>query len=242
MAPYQCMDMYDNDEVYDENEGKLTVGKVIKKCFKWIAILLIVLVYAVIFIRLYFRGVPGDFKGFTWTDSAVSAFTSDPENFEIIELGLTDAIDSDGFYEISNAYICPTANEVQLTVQYNSRSTINTLMQLYSLSERPGGEVFVYLLRGDDGSVYTEYQFSAKSRPMNEFRRVIFTGVEFDPDVQYDVEVYYGGDVSDESLISKYFTIYSPDNENLITNPTKSGKTKLTFSARPAYVNKLVED
>ena len=241
-ALYKCMDMYDDDEVYEEDEGKLSVGKIIKKCFKWIAILIIVLVYAVIFVRLYFRGVPGDFKGFTWTDGAVAAFASDPENFEIIDIGLTEAIDDDGLYEISNAYICPSAGEVQLTVQYNSRSTINTLMQLYSLTERPTGEVFVYILRGDDGSVYTDYQFSAKSRPMNEFRRIIFTGVEFDPEVQYDVEVYYGGDVSEESLISRFFTLYDNEKDNLITKPDKAGSTKLSFSSQPAYINKLNEE
>ena len=236
------MDMYENDEVYEEYKNNPTAGKMIKKFFKWIAILIIVLVYAVIFVRLYFRGVPSEFKGFTWTDEAVAAFTADPENFKITQLNLSNAMDSDGLYEISNAFICPSTKEVQVTVQYNSRSTINTLMQLYSLSERPTGEVFVYLLRDSDGNVYTEYKFTAKSRPMNEFRRIVFTGVEFDPELQYDLEVYYGGDVSGESLIAKYFTLYDKERENLTETPEKAGKTELVFSDRPAYVNKLSEE
>ena len=223
-----------------KDSGKIRIGKIIGRVFKWLAILIIVGVYAILFFRMYFFKVPSKFTEFVWTDEALAAYRSD-ESFELVTQEPYESIDDDGYYQISDVWLCRAAGELQLTVRYNSRSTINTLMDKYMLAERPTGETFVYMLRDQNGKTYTDYRFASETRPMNEFRRLIFDGVDFTGVTTLYLDVYYGNDVSDLAPMNVTFIVYENDRTEFVEKFKEPSPTKLKLSDSPAYINNLSE-
>jgi hypothetical protein len=81
-------------------------------------------------------------------------------------------------------------------------------MEEYALTERPSGETFVFILSDDAGNVYTKYRFDAKSRPLYEFRRLVFEGVKLDAASVLYLDVFYGEDVSESSKMRETFSVF----------------------------------
>lgn len=141
-----------------------------------------------------------------------------------------------------------SSGEVQFTVRYNNRSTINRLMRLQSLAERPEGEVFVYILSDTNGKVYTEYTVAKGNKPMYDFRRVVFPDVDFTGVKAFYLEVFYIGDVRrpiiyengkrEENMYAS-FVIYDKSYPKSKIKAAKVGKTDLIFNERPEYVSKF---
>ncbi|MCI8388294.1 MAG: hypothetical protein HFE63_07525 [Clostridiales bacterium] len=240
------MDFYDDDVVVEEKDtykdsGKIRIGKYIKLLFKIVGILIIVAVYAIIFLRLNLKSVPKSFREFVWTDEAMAAYQNDPD-FEIITQEPADKYDANGYYEISDIMLCSAANEVQLTLRYNSRSTINTLMDKYGLTERPVGEVFVYQLRDQDGNIYSSYRFAATSKPMSEFRRLVFDGIDFDGLTTLYIDIYYGNDVSSKAPLNATIIAYDSEMYSPKYKFTTPKVGNLSLTQNPQYINKLNEE
>lgn len=255
------MDYYE----YEESLKRFTPKKIIGFIFKLIAGIIIVGTFVLIFARSAFMKVPKAYTGFTFTDAGVSAHEAGA--LDVLLHTPYESYDDDGTFHVSDVAISRATGEVQLTVRYNSRSTINELMSRYALTERPGGEVFVYILSDDEGNTYTDYVFAAASRPLYEFRRVIFTGVDLDgiylteeqeayaatltaddADLMPEpatttlyLDIYYGEDVSDDPLMSSSFVIYDYDYGSEVPEYKKADKTELVFTKAPYYVSKLGE-
>ena len=236
------MDYYE----YEENKKRFTPKKIILFIFRLIAFIIIAGTFVLIIGRIQLMKVPGSMKGLTWTDSIVEAF----DNGELsVELHTpAESYDNGvkingkyikGRYNISEVALSRSTDEVQFTFRYNSRSTINTLMELYGLTERPSGEVFVFKLRDNNGNAYSDYSFAAASRPLYEFRRVIFGGVDLANVEKLYLDVYYGEDVASDGLMNHTFTLYDSEKENLIPEYKKADKTKLSFMEAPAYMNEI---
>ena len=188
------MDMYTEPYDSDTPKERSLPAKIIIGTLKAIGILIIVSVFATIFIRLQLWKTPKEFRDFAWTDEALAKYSENGG----LTVGLQEPyteFDENGYYHISDVSFAPDAGEIQLTVRYNSRSTINKLMEVYGLTERPTGEVFVYILQDDDGNQYTSYRFAARSKPLSDFRRIIFDGVDFEGVENLYLYVYYGEDV-----------------------------------------------
>ncbi len=236
------MDYYE----YEESKKRFTPKKIVTFIFKLIAFIIIAGTFALILGRIQLMKLPKSMKGLTWTDSIVEAF----ENGELDVILHTprESYDSGvkingkyvkGRYNISEVALSHSTNEVQFTFRYNSRSTINTLMELYGLTERPDGEVFVYRLRDGAGNTYSDYTFASASRPLYEFRRVIFGGVDLaDVDILY-LDVYYGEDVSTDGLMNYTLTLYNKEDGSIFPEYEKAESSKLTFTDAPAYISKL---
>lgn len=235
------MDYYE----WEESKKRFTPAKIIKFIFKLIATLIIVATFALLIGRMVLMKIPRAFTGVSATEGIVATIeggTFDAVMQEPLEPFNDDGNDERGWYHLSNIALSDSAGEVQMTVRYNSRSTINTLMEKYALSERPRGEVFVYILSDDRGNVYTDYVFSAKSRPLYEFRRVIFTGVDLTDVEALYLDVYYGEDVSEDGLMNASFVIYDSTYDVETPEADKLNGKNLTFQKVPSYVSGLEQD
>ena len=232
------MDYYE----WEESKKRFTLAKIIKFIFKTIATLIIVGTFAMLIGRMVLMRIPGDFTGVTATQGILETIEKhrfDAVMQEPLEPFNDNGNDGKGWYHLSNIAVSKFAGEVQMTVRYNSRSTINTLMEKYALTERPEGEVFVYILSDDKGNVYTDYVFSAKSRPLYEFRRVVFTDLNlWGVDVLY-LDVYFGEDVSEDGLMSASFVIYEADRGAASLDEDEIKGDSLIFRDAPAYISKL---
>ena len=235
------MDYYE----WEESKKRFTPSKIIRFIFKLIAMLIIVSTFVLLLGRMTLMRIPKAFTGVTATEGILATVedgTFDAVLQEPLEPFNDDGNDDRGWYHISNVALSKSAHEVQLTVRYNSRSTINTLMEKYALSEHPLGEVFVYILSDDKGNVYTDYLFSAKSRPLYEFRRVVFTGVDLTDVETLYLDVYFGEDVSGDGLMNASFVVYDSAYESEITEADALKGRNVTFSKSPSYISQLEQD
>ena len=229
----QDMDYYE----YEESQKRFTPAKVIGFIFKVLAYAIIIAVFAVIFIRIQGMKIPKKFSEYTWTPAAVAAAADGELSVDFQEP--YESYDDNGYYHISNVALTKETGEVQFTVRYNSRSTINKLMQTYGLTERPVGETFVYILADQDGKTYTHYTFAAGQKPMYELRRVIFDGVDLSAVETLYLDVYYGDDVSKDGRMNASFVIYDKSLGVLSGEDMKIADFQLEFREAPAYVNRL---
>lgn len=229
------MDYYE----YEESK-KITPFKVLKTVFKWSCYLVIVATFVMLIGRIQMAKIPKKFKEFTWTEAAKEA-AKDGE-IELILQEPYSSFDDNGYYHLSATALSPESGEVQCTVRYNSRSTINALMQWYGLTDRPQGETFVYILSDQDGNTYTDYQFAAASRPLYEFRRLVFDGVKLENVTTLYLDVYYGDDVSNDGRMNASFVIYDSEMNAMKPESPEIKDSSLTFRDAPAYINRLTED
>ncbi len=233
------MDYYE----YEESKKTFTAAKIIKFIFKLIAAVIIIGTFALLFGRMYFMKIPKAFTGLTWTPNVVEAFEAGKLEVELQEV--YEPYADKGLYHISNTAVVYSENEVQFTVRYNDRSTINKLMRIYSLDERPEGEVFVYILSDNNGNTYTEYTYAETERMIHQFRRVIFSNVDLTNVETLYLDVYYGEDVrkpiGKEQTMHASFVIYDKEYSVGKTEFKKAGKTSLVFTERPVYLPMLDE-
>lgn len=228
--------MYTDTFESDTPKQRSKPVKIILGTLKFCWILFIVGIFALIFLRLNLLKTPKKFQDFAWTDEAVAEYQTSGKLTVGFQEPYTE-YDEDGYYHISDVSFATSIGEIQLTVRYNSRSTINTLMNKYGLTERPTGETFVYILTDDDGNEYTSYRFSAAEKPLSEFRRIIFDGVDFSTTDNLYLHVYYGNDVRDTSSMYAVFTVYESDRWIEEKDLTPSDLTYKLYD-NPAYINK----
>ena len=206
------MDYYE----WEEAQKRFTPTKIIKFIFKTLSTLIIVATFVLLLGRMTLMKIPKAFTLVTLTDgisATIENGTFDAVMQEPVEPYNDNGKDENGklqrgWYHISNVAISESASEVQLTFRYNSRSTVSTLMEKYALTERPSGELFILILSDNNGNVYTDYTFSAKSRPLYEFRRVIFTDIDLSEIEALYLDVYWVGDISENGRMNASFTVY----------------------------------
>ena len=230
------MDMYTDTFESDTPKKRSLPAKIILGTLKALWILFIISIFVLIFIRLNLLKTPKNFQSFAWTDEAVAEYNENGSLTVGFQEPYTE-YDDEGYYHISDVSFAESLGEIQLTVRYNNRSTINTLMSKYHLTDRPNGETFVYILTDDNGNEYTSYRFSADSKPLSEFRRIVFDGVDFSSTENLYLHVYYGEDVNDDSDMYAVFTVYETDRwieEKQLTPEDMTFK----LNNNPAYINK----
>ena len=89
--------------------------------------------------RIYTSGTPAELKAMTPNEGLASAYEvygSDLYMFKQDHKSVTTAERNYGYFGITDYYIIPEANQVQLVFRYNN-STIRSLAEDYSLSEIP---------------------------------------------------------------------------------------------------------
>lgn len=203
-----------------------------KKMLKFIAVLLIAAVYVLLIGRMILAKNFGIMDRYIWTENSIEAFEASPEDFQVMSQQLSESIDKNGFYHISNLVYVPTTQELQINVRYNN-STLDTLDSYYG--DRSGeGEIFVFTLVDSNGKVYDSYSYAASSNIIYNFRRLVFENVSIDNTESLTLNVYYSGDATSDSPMKKSFRLYDNDlpmHESSIKIDLKSPKADKLHSS-----------
>lgn len=223
-----------NDYYSDgSHKPKSRVGKILR----WAGLAIVLLVYVLLFFRIYIKGNPKSASEFLWTPEAVAAYKLEGENFvvktqkiesynkilgydennvPIVERVIYNDITGDGSFQISELMYVPSTKEVQVTLRFN-RSSLDKLKDEYKLSERPDGEIFFFALDSLDGNYYTDYSYTASKRFTYEYRRLVFKNVDLDAAELMYLNIYYIDDVRLASPLT--FTAKDEDNSVHCTLP-----------------------
>jgi hypothetical protein len=212
----------ENDYYSDGSEKpKSLVGRI----GGWIGLAIIVLVMGLIFFRIYIQKVPSAAAQFIWTADTLAAYQEDADSLKIYTQELTsynyptgkdangqmeyerityNTITSDGTFQVSDLVYIPSTKELQITVRYN-RLAISKVMEAYSLSEEPTGELFFFAIEGiqdSENGYATDYSYFSYSRFTYEYRRLVFRNVDLTNSSLLYLNVYYRDDVSLENPLT----------------------------------------
>ncbi len=147
------------------------------------------------------------------TKALRSAYTD--EEVEMITHDVVREISENGYMR-AYAYVwCPEAKEVQITVRYNN--------SVYEYNQLPEGTEFTYTLTDSvTGAVYQPSETVAEEMWMYNYRRLVFSDVEFPEDADLIVHMYCGG----EEISSE--TIHYAD-QNVVNEPYKLSKKEKSW-------------
>ncbi len=187
--------MDNNNMEYDyypeepEKKKGFTVGKI----FKYLAIALVVLVYALVFFRIAISKDTKLAKSFIWTEESASAYSENggltvytqklegytlrDDTGNVIETVNYEELSEDGLFQVSNFMYVEETGEIIITVRYNDNCE-ELYCDKYSLDPK-AGEIFVFELSGG-GETYSDYTFVTDERFVYHYRRLIFSGVELE--------------------------------------------------------------
>ena len=179
MSEYANYDDYNDpfDENEEEDGKKLTAGKIIGKTIRYTLRILALLVFVILFWRIFSGNDPKAMQKFIWTEEAAKSYASSPNDFKAYYYKHKDNLAKDGTFAASSVYYVPENGEIQFTVRYND-STLEKVAEHYSLSELTEGELFVFTLTDSNGNTYTEYEYITDKKNMYNYRRLIFKGVD----------------------------------------------------------------
>lgn len=137
-----------------------------------------------------------------------------------------------GQFHISNPVYIPSAGEAQVTFRVNDEG-LEELMTTYGLKELPKGEIFAFALF-DGETYYTDYSFIADERFTYLYRRLTFSGVDYENLQELRLLIYYVGEGTvDLTSPYEYLTIYLAD------IPMRAYDLK---DAKPVEVNGKLEE
>ena len=210
----------------------------IKKIIKYLFILLIIAVYALILGRILLSKPTGVMKSYVYTQTSVEQINASPDNLELLTQQITKKIDDNGYYHISDFVYVPRIGELQFTLRYNN-STVDALKTFYPDFVR-AGETFVCTLSDKNGNVYDEYKFISSSNIIYNFRRIVFEGVDFDNAGTLYLNIYYVSDISESSPMHVSFLLYD-DEKTSTQSKIKADKTNPkvnSFNNSPAFTHK----
>lgn len=102
--------------------------------------------------------------------------------------------DDEGALKISNAYFMPQSGQLEVTFRFNN-NVISNLYGSYPLAARDEGELFVYVISDNQGNKYTEYCYTEGTRANYNYRRLLFSGIDFKNVSTLYLDIYYINDV-----------------------------------------------
>ncbi len=185
---YSTME-YDYFPEEPEKKKGVSVGKILK----YLAMALIVLVYALLFFRIFISNDTSLAKSFVWTEKSIAAYdenggisvyTQELEGYsiynddgDVVETVSYNELSEDGLFKVSNFMYVKDTREVIITLRYN-----DTCEKLYSekYSVDPDAhELFVFELRGGE-KTYSDYVYLTDERFVYHYRRLVFGDVDIE--------------------------------------------------------------
>lgn len=153
---------------------KLFSFRTLKKLLKLTALLLIVGLYAVIFLRLFTSEPSRKMSAFLWTRDDLSAYASG--GLDVYTQDMITNVADDGKFSVYDMRYVAQTHKLQITIRYND-STLEALKEEYpddEISETP----FIFALYGSDGRMYTDYSYVVFRRTIYHYIRVSFDNVD----------------------------------------------------------------
>ncbi len=113
---------------------------------KFTAAAIVTGVIALLLWRIFSSGTPSELKAMTPNDSLAAAYElygSDLYIFNQDHKSITTAERNYGYFAVTDCYIIPEANQIQIVFRYNN-STVRALTEDYGLSEPPSLDAELY--------------------------------------------------------------------------------------------------
>lgn len=176
---------------YYPEESEKKKDSLALKILKYLAIAVVVLVYALLFFRIFISNDTSLAKSFIWTEKSVAAYdekgglsvytqklegyTLYDEDGEVAETVTYNDLSKDGLFKVSNFMYVKDTKEVIITVRYNDTCE-KKYSEKYSL-DPDASELFVFELQGG-GKTYGDYTYVTDERFVYHYRRLVFSGVD----------------------------------------------------------------
>lgn len=195
---------YGEEERYKNSSfwGKLFSFKTLKTLLKILLGIVLLGIYGILFFRLCTGGPSGYMKKLLKTDADIAAYEK-YGSLSVFSQMLSVSAEEKGKFFIYDVRIIAETNEVQMTIRYNN-SIVETLKDdisarftaeqetekaeaLSAVSDTP----FVFVLRDEDGNVYTGCAYVTYSKNLYKYLRIAFTvpnltsSLSTSPDVLY---------------------------------------------------------
>ncbi|MBQ6702046.1 MAG: hypothetical protein IJN17_03740 [Clostridia bacterium] len=181
MSEYANYDDYhdpDEEDSYDAIYGKKnSKRKIIKKILLYTLRITTLLVFAVLFWRIFSGDSPDSMKKFLWTESSIEQYNKSPEDFKVYHYKHKDNLSAEGKFSASEVYFVPSIGQLQVTVRFNN-STLDKVVEEYKLEEKPDKDAFVFVLTDHLGNAYTEYSYISDEKNVYNYRRLVFEGID----------------------------------------------------------------
>ncbi|MBQ8697015.1 MAG: hypothetical protein IJ519_04775 [Clostridia bacterium] len=242
----------DNYNDIDYEEFRVKERGPVFKVVKWITLTLVGILCVLLVMRIFVNNnVPEEAKRLLWDEAGYSAYTLDPEGFEIVshpldsyviketgEQVVRNNMTADAYFSFSDVCYAPKADQLQLTLRYNV-STLEHVKKDLELEELREGEPFIYRLVDDEERVYGEYAYTAAQKdflgkPRYEYRRLLFSGVDVSEVKTLTLQVYYA-DMPDAEKPVGEIMIYDKEYENA------EGARSLDFDAPDGVSDGIVK-
>ena len=155
-------------EVFNEEENKSSNIFVI--VLKWIGVLIIVLICALLFYRCVTSIDHPVVKKVLMNEEFLSAYAENPENVRVQQYGMHSAwvtVDEGRLIEFNNLYHIPSVNQLQFSIKYNHDIVKGEF----------DGIPFKLRLVDENGKVYEDFVYEAASRERFRYIRVSFDNI-----------------------------------------------------------------
>jgi hypothetical protein len=178
---------------------KIFSFRALKFVLKWFGYLLIFAVFAILLWRIFSSKLPGAASDIIWTEDSFAAYEMLGDDLLIYTQDVGTVFDKDGKFSLYEFHYIPSAKEVQFTVRFN-KSTIDKLAEELTeekkeklgeafteadaiTAEMLGELPFAFVLRDNEGNVYTSYKYTTFEKNRYTYVRVAFSGIDL-----YDIE------------------------------------------------------
>ncbi len=160
------------ENYYDIEEPKkkgFTVGKL----FKWLAITVIILVYAVLIVRCtIFQDDVKITSKILVNENTVTAYNKAPEEFKVVQYGMNSpwvAVSEGRLIQFDNLYYIDASKQMQFTVKYNKDIAPDM---------NSDGVPFKFRLIDNYNNTYENYFFEQKDKFNYNYIRLCFENIE----------------------------------------------------------------
>ena len=190
-----------------------------KKVFKFIKIgiyLIALGAFIILIIGAFNVNPPKEYCELLWNDKLISVYENDPESFRVYYLSEYEKNYSseDGKFSFCKVRCIEAAQQWQITVICND-STVRDLGEKIGSKLSSDKENFTFVLKDQDGNIYSEYDYIYTHEKRHGFRRLVFDGIPRNSVSKLSLCIYYTGDIQNGSLPAKPFVTLSVFNSDL---------------------------
>lgn len=177
---------------YDEDGNPYGVAHYIKVALKALIILIAIAIIALFIFRKQMMNDKGDMEKLIWTEEAVAAYNTSPEDFSVRSIYDYNTKDTNNIFNVSATRYIPSACELQFTIRSNEATLSRAILETYGvdITAAPDDEIFVFALRDDKGNMYTEYEYVTEIHNIYKYRRLVFSGIDLNQCTEVTLMAY----------------------------------------------------
>lgn len=136
------------------------------------------------------------FQAFTHTLASYYLKNEETGEYETVERSeyYSAKNEDEGALKISNAYFMPQSGQLEVTFRFNN-NVISNLYDSYPMAAGDDGELFVYVISDNYNNRYTNYCYTEGKRANYNYRRLLFSDIDFKDVSTLYLDIYYINDV-----------------------------------------------